>query len=123
MTHRVQDAAGLGRADGRDPLRAWPARHRLCQCRTESGDGSVEDISIEGWNNVIGVNQTGVMLTVQHAIRAMAKNPGGPGRLDHRQFLDERAPRDGQFRRLFGVEGGGGRADQIGGGALRQQGL
>lgn len=45
---------------------------------TESGDGSVEDISIDGWNNVIAVNQTGVMLTVQHAIRAMRKNPDGP---------------------------------------------
>jgi len=45
---------------------------------TESGDGSVEDISIEGWNNVIGVNQTGVMLTVQHAIRAMKNNVEGP---------------------------------------------
>lgn len=45
---------------------------------TESGDGSVEDISIEGWNNVIGVNQTGVMLTVQHAIRAMKHNAEGP---------------------------------------------
>jgi 3(or 17)beta-hydroxysteroid dehydrogenase len=44
---------------------------------TESGDGSVEDISIDGWNNVIAVNQTGVMLTIQHAIRAMAKNPEG----------------------------------------------
>lgn len=45
---------------------------------TEKGDGSIEDISIEGWNRVIGVNQTGVMLTIQHAMRAMAKNPGGP---------------------------------------------
>lgn len=45
---------------------------------TESGDGSIEDIEIEGWNNVIGVNLTGVMLTVQHAMRAMAKNPDGP---------------------------------------------
>lgn len=45
---------------------------------TESGDGSIEDIGIEGWNNVIGVNLTGVMLTVQHAMRAMAKNPDGP---------------------------------------------
>lgn len=45
---------------------------------TEHGDGSVEDISIDGWNNVISVNQTGVMLTIQHAIRAMAKNPDGP---------------------------------------------
>lgn len=45
---------------------------------TESGDGSIEDITIDGWNNVIGVNLTGVMLTVQHAMRAMAKNPDGP---------------------------------------------
>lgn len=45
---------------------------------TEQGDGSVESIDIEGWNNVIAVNQTGVMLTVQHAIRAMKRNPDGP---------------------------------------------
>lgn len=45
---------------------------------TESGDGSIEDITIEGWNNVMGVNLTGVMLTVQNAMRAMAKNPDGP---------------------------------------------
>jgi 3(or 17)beta-hydroxysteroid dehydrogenase len=44
---------------------------------TESGDSSVEDIAIGGWNNVIAVNQTGVMLTIQHAIRAMAENPEG----------------------------------------------
>lgn len=45
---------------------------------TESGDGSIEDIGIDGWNNVIGVNLTGVMLTVQHAMRIMARNPDGP---------------------------------------------
>ena len=45
---------------------------------TESGDGSIENISIEGWNHIIGVNLTGVMLTVQHAMRAMAKNADGP---------------------------------------------
>lgn len=45
---------------------------------TEHGDGSVEDISLDGWNNVIGINQTGVMLTVQHAVRAMARNAEGP---------------------------------------------
>ncbi len=44
---------------------------------TEAGDSSVEDIGIDGWNTVIGVNLTGVMLTVQHAIRAMRGNPGG----------------------------------------------
>lgn len=45
---------------------------------TESGDSNIEDISIEGWNNVMGVNLTGAMLTVQHAMRAMARNPEGP---------------------------------------------
>ncbi len=43
----------------------------------EAGDGSVEEIDIEGWNNIIAVNQTGVMLTIQHAIRAMKANPDG----------------------------------------------
>lgn len=45
---------------------------------SEKGDGNVEEITLEGWNQVVGVNQTGVMLTVQHAIRAMKANPGGP---------------------------------------------
>ena len=43
----------------------------------EAGDNSVENITIEGWNSIIGVNQTGVMLTVQHAIRMMKNNPEG----------------------------------------------
>jgi 3(or 17)beta-hydroxysteroid dehydrogenase len=78
QAHRVEDAA------------AWPglmetilaAHGRLdiafANAGTEAGDGSVEDIAIEGWNTVIGVNQTGVMLTIQHAIRAMKRNPDGP---------------------------------------------
>jgi 3(or 17)beta-hydroxysteroid dehydrogenase len=77
MPHRVEDAA------------AWPALMATIADRfgrldivfanagTESGDGSVEDIGIEGWNRVIAVNQTGVMLTIQHAIRAMKSNPDG----------------------------------------------
>lgn len=78
VSHRVDDAA------------SWPALmeqvHSLhgrldiafANAGTEHGDASVEDIGIDGWNNVIGVNQTGVMLTVQHAIRAMRDNPEGP---------------------------------------------
>jgi len=78
VSHRVQDAD------------AWPAliqqilaaHGRLdiafANAGTESGDASIEDISLEGWNNVVAINQTGVMLTVQHAVRAMARNPGGP---------------------------------------------
>lgn len=78
MAHRVQDAE------------AWPSLiaaivdkfGRLdvafANAGTEHGDGSVEDIGIDGWNHIIAVNQTGVMLTIQHAIRAMTMNPDGP---------------------------------------------
>jgi 3(or 17)beta-hydroxysteroid dehydrogenase len=78
IAHQVQDADAWG------PLMAQihAAHGRLdiafANAGTEHGDSSVEDISIAGWNNVIAVNQTGVMLTVQHAIRAMAQNPDGP---------------------------------------------
>jgi 3(or 17)beta-hydroxysteroid dehydrogenase len=76
--HRVQDAA------------AWPAlmesilaaHGRLdiafANAGTESGDASIEDVTMAGWDNVVAVNQTGVMLTVQHAILAMKRNPDGP---------------------------------------------
>lgn len=45
---------------------------------SEAGDGSVESISVENWNAIIGVNQTGVMLTAKTAVRLMRANPGGP---------------------------------------------
>ncbi len=44
---------------------------------TESGDSSVEAITHENWMKLIGINLTGVMLTAQHAVRAMRANPGG----------------------------------------------
>jgi NAD(P)-dependent dehydrogenase (short-subunit alcohol dehydrogenase family) len=44
----------------------------------EVGDGNVESITFEGWNRVLAVNLTGVMLTCQAAVRAMRRNPGGP---------------------------------------------
>lgn len=76
--HRVQDAAswpGLIDAILTDHGRLDIA---FANAGTEQGDASVEDIGIEGWDNVIAVNQTGVMLTVQQAIRAMKRNPDGP---------------------------------------------
>jgi len=78
IPHRVEDVA------------AWPTLMEAIASRfgrldlafanagTESGDASIEDITIGGWNGVVAVNQTGAMLAVQHAIRAMARNPGGP---------------------------------------------
>lgn len=79
VSHRVEDAA------------AWPAliesilaeHGRLdiafANAGTEQGDANIEDVTIEGWSKLVGINQTGVMLTVQHAIRAMARNEGTTG--------------------------------------------
>jgi 3(or 17)beta-hydroxysteroid dehydrogenase len=75
---RVEDASG------------WPAlmeaistRHgrldiAFANAGMEAGDGSVESIAVEGWNRLVAVNLTGVMLTAQAAVRMMRKNPGGP---------------------------------------------
>jgi len=43
----------------------------------EAGDGSVESITIEGWDRIVAVNLTGVMLTCQAAVKLMRANPGG----------------------------------------------
>lgn len=79
VSHRVEDAAG------------WPALidtvleafGRLdiafANAGTEQGDANIEQVSIENWDRLIAINQTGVMLTVQHAIRAMARNAGATG--------------------------------------------
>ncbi|MBB3358066.1 SDR family NAD(P)-dependent oxidoreductase [Novosphingobium sp. BK486] len=78
-SHRVEDAA------------AWPgliesllAEHgrldiAFANAGTEQGDANIEDVTIEGWSKIVAINQTGVMLTVQHAIRAMARNQGATG--------------------------------------------
>lgn len=44
---------------------------------TEKGDADIEHVSHDAWQTIIGINLTGVMLTVQHAVRAMRANPGG----------------------------------------------
>lgn len=38
---------------------------------------NIEEIDLESWHRLIGINLTGVMLGCQHAIRAMKQNPGG----------------------------------------------
>jgi 3(or 17)beta-hydroxysteroid dehydrogenase len=76
-SHRVQDAA------------SWPALMKniverysrldiaFANAGIEAGDGSVENITIDGWNGILAVNLTGVMLTAQAAVQTMRKNPGG----------------------------------------------
>ncbi len=39
---------------------------------------SIEDIDLESWYHLLGINLTGVMMGCQNAIAAMKQNPGGP---------------------------------------------
>jgi 3(or 17)beta-hydroxysteroid dehydrogenase len=78
VAQRVEDPAG------------WPAVMAEIQSRfgrldiafanagTEKGDADIEAISFESWQSILAVNLTGVMLTVQNAVRMMSANPGGP---------------------------------------------
>ena len=76
--HRVEDAAAWDALMAEIEAEFGRLDIAFANAGTEAGDASVEDIDIDAWNHIVGVNQTGVMLTVQHAIRAMAKNPQGP---------------------------------------------
>lgn len=38
---------------------------------------NIEDVDLESWHHLLGINLTGVMLGCQKAIAAMKKNPGG----------------------------------------------
>lgn len=46
---------------------------------TEAGDTDIEQIALDDWNQLVAINLTGVMLTVQHAISAMKRNEGATG--------------------------------------------
>jgi 3(or 17)beta-hydroxysteroid dehydrogenase len=76
--HRVEDAAAWDALMAEIEAEYGRLDIAFANAGTEAGDASVEDIGIAAWDHIVGVNQTGVMLTVQHAIRAMAKNPQGP---------------------------------------------
>jgi len=77
-SHRVEDAPGwvtlmetLGQRFGRLDI-------AFANAGIETGDGSVESITLENWNRIVAINLTGVMLTAQAVIPVMRNNPGGP---------------------------------------------
>ena len=76
--HRVQDAPGWQPLI--DELLAAHGRMDIvfANAGIETGDGSIESIELEGWNGILDVNLTGVMLTVRAAVTMMKRNPEGP---------------------------------------------
>lgn len=78
VKHDVQDAEGYKDISDRILSDFGRLDIAFANAGTEIGDSNVEDISLESWNNLIGINLTGAMLTAQMAVKLMRDNPGGP---------------------------------------------
>ncbi|GGD78858.1 SDR family NAD(P)-dependent oxidoreductase [Croceicoccus mobilis] len=78
VAHKVQDAAAWDELSARIRKDFGRLDIAFANAGTEKGDSSIEAITLENWNNILGVNLTGVMLTVQNAVRIMKDNPEGP---------------------------------------------
>ena len=78
VAQRVEDAAGWPELMATIAQRHGRLDIAFANAGTERGDSSIEQIDIADWQALIGINLTGVMLTAQHAVRAMRANPGGP---------------------------------------------
>ncbi|QQN73413.1 SDR family NAD(P)-dependent oxidoreductase [Croceicoccus sp. YJ47] len=79
VSHRVQDADGWTELSRHIMDTHGRLDIAFANAGTEKNDGSIEDVSLEGWNSILAINQTGVMLTVQNAIRMMKQNEGQTG--------------------------------------------
>ncbi len=79
VRHSVDDVAGWEEVVAAVERLAGRLDLAFSNVGTNTGDASIEDVKVEDWNRLIGLNLTGAMLTCKHAIRLMKKNPGGPG--------------------------------------------
>lgn len=78
VSHRVQDVAGWDSLMQLVSSKFGRLDIMFANAGTEVGDADIENVSIDNWNNLVGINLTGVMLSCQNAVRAMRNNPGGP---------------------------------------------
>ena len=44
-----------------------------------TGDGSIEEVELDAWRQLLDINLTGMMLAAKHGVAAMKANPGAPG--------------------------------------------
>lgn len=77
LRHSVEDEAGWAEVEAR--LRALGRLDlAFANAGMEGRDTNIEDIAVDGWNDILAINLTGPMLTAQTAIRVMRDNPDGP---------------------------------------------
>jgi NAD(P)-dependent dehydrogenase (short-subunit alcohol dehydrogenase family) len=78
LAERVEDPAGWERIAEAVRREFGRLDIAFANAGSEKGDSNIEDISFQGWQDVLAVNLTGVMLTAQTAVRLMRANPDGP---------------------------------------------
>lgn len=78
IKHDVTDAPGYGAIAKRIKSDFGRLDIAFANAGTEMGDTDIENISLDVWNKLVGINLTGAMLTTQMAVKTMRGNPGGP---------------------------------------------
>ena len=77
VAHDVADAARWPEAMKAIADRYGRLDIAFANAGVNSGDSDIETIDLQVWRRIIDVNLTGTMLTCQHSIAAMKRNPGG----------------------------------------------
>ena len=78
IKHDVTDGAGYTAIAERIRSEFGRLDIAFANAGTEVGDSDIENVELKAWNNLIGINLTGAMLTTQMAVKLMRENPNGP---------------------------------------------
>ena len=75
--HDVADAGGYKEISSYIKSEFGQLDIAFANAGTEIGDADIETVKVKDWNNLIGINLTGAMLTAQMAVNVMKENPSG----------------------------------------------
>ena len=78
IKHDVTDGPGYAEIADRIKSDFGQLDIAFANAGTEMGDSDIENVELEAWNKLIGINLTGAMLTAQMAVKLMRENPKGP---------------------------------------------
>ena len=76
IQHAVQDIPGWAGIESHLRDKYGRLDIAFANAGTNTGDGNVEEVSTEAWQNLLDINLTGPMLTIKTAIKIMRDNPG-----------------------------------------------
>jgi NAD(P)-dependent dehydrogenase (short-subunit alcohol dehydrogenase family) len=77
VPHDVADVAGWSTVVDTISKRFGRLDVAFANAGINTGDSDIEQLQLDAWRRILDVNVTGTMLTCQHSIALMKKNPGG----------------------------------------------